>query len=99
VPKGGPAGGDGGKGGDVVLEATDALGTLVEFRYKKHFAADSGKPGGSSNKSGRSGGDLVIAVPVGTIVYKDEGGKERRVADLSRPGERLVIARGGRGGL
>ena len=99
MPKGGPAGGDGGKGGDVVLEATDALGTLVEFRYKKHFAADSGKPGGSSNKSGRSGGDLVIAVPIGTIVYKDEGGKERRVADLSRPGERLVIARGGRGGL
>ena len=99
VPKGGPAGGDGGKGGDIALEATPGLSTLVEFRYKKHFAAESGKAGGTSNKSGRSGPDLVIPVPVGTIVYKNEGERERRIADLSVPGERLVVARGGRGGL
>ena len=99
VPKGGPAGGDGGKGGDVALEATPGLSTLVEFRYKKHFAAESGKAGGNSNKSGRSGPDLVIPVPVGTIVYKNEGERERRIADLSVPGERLIVARGGRGGL
>ena len=106
VPKGGPAGGDGGKGGDVVLEATAGLSTLVEFRYKKHFGAEGGRPGGSSNKSGRSGDDLLVPVPVGTIIYKKEGiakegdaGRMRRIADLSQTGERLVVARGGRGGL
>ena len=101
MPKGGPAGGDGGKGGDVVLEATAGLSTLVEFRYKKHFDAESGRPGSTSNKSGKSGADLVIPVPVGTIVYKNEGEppRARRIADLSSAGERLAIARGGRGGL
>jgi len=103
VPKGGPAGGDGGKGGDVVLEAEAGLSTLVDFRFKKHFEADSGRPGGSSNKSGRAGADLLVPVPIGTIVYKNEGEGEharmRRIADLATAGERLVIARGGRGGL
>lgn len=103
MPKGGPAGGDGGKGGDVVLEASAGLSTLVDFRYKKHFAAESGRPGGSSNKSGKAGADLVVAVPVGTIVYKNEGEagaqRMRRIADLARAGERLAVARGGRGGL
>ena len=103
VPKGGPAGGDGGKGGDVVLEATSALSTLVDFRYKKTFAAEGGRPGGSSNKSGRAGSDLLVPVPVGTIVYKNEGedrsARMRRIADLAVPGERLVVARGGKGGL
>ena len=102
VPKGGPAGGDGGKGGDVILEADPGISTLVDFRYKKQFAADSGRAGGTSNKSGRAGADLHVPVPVGTIVYKNEGepaSRMRRIADLAHPGERLVVARGGRGGL
>lgn len=103
MPKGGPAGGDGGKGGDVILEADPGISTLVDFRYKKQFAAESGRAGGSSNKSGRAGADLHVPVPVGTIVYKNEGepssARMRRIADLAHPGERLVVARGGRGGL
>jgi GTP-binding protein len=100
IPKGGPAGGDGGHGGSIYLEATPELSTLVEFRYKRQFAADSGKPGGTSNKSGRSGEDLVIPVPVGTIVYRrQEGEDEAFLADLRTAGERVLVAKGGRGGL
>jgi len=100
VPEGGPAGGDGGRGGDVFLEATSDLSTLIEFRFKKQFAADSGKAGGTSNKSGRSMDDLIIGVPVGTLVYRiEESGKEFVLADLSQAGERIRVARGGRGGL
>jgi GTP-binding protein len=100
IPKGGPAGGDGGHGGSVYLEATPELSTLVEFRFKRHFAADSGKPGGTSNKSGKSGEDLVIPVPVGTLVYRTlEGEPEAFLSDLSAPGERVAVAKGGRGGL
>src|SRR6478609_1670759 len=100
IPKGGPAGGDGGHGGTVYLQASPELSTLVEFRFKRQFTADSGKPGGTSNKSGRSGDDLVIGVPVGTLVYRTlEGETENFLADLKEPGERVVIARGGRGGL
>jgi len=100
IPKGGPAGGDGGHGGTVYLEASPELSTLVEFRFKRHFAGDSGKPGGTSNKSGRSGEDLVVPVPVGTLVYRAaEGEPERFFADLSRAGERVLVAKGGRGGL
>jgi GTP-binding protein len=108
VPKGGPAGGDGGKGGDVYLEANPELGTLVDFRFKRTFAAETGKAGGSSNKSGKSGEDLVVRVPLGTLVYRKpldedvapgETVGERLVADLSTPGERFLVARGGRGGL
>lgn len=100
IPKGGPAGGDGGHGGTVYLEATPELSTLVEFRFKRQFAADSGKPGGTSNKSGRSGEDLVIPVPVGTIVYRrPEGEDETFLTDLHTAGERIQVAKGGRGGL
>jgi GTP-binding protein len=100
IPKGGPAGGDGGHGGSVYLEATPELSTLVEFRFKHSFAAPSGKPGGTSNKSGRSGEDLTIPVPVGTLVYRaPEGKPERLVADLAQPGARVLVAKGGRGGL
>jgi GTP-binding protein len=101
IPKGGPAGGDGGHGGSVYLEASAELSTLVEFRYKRQFSADSGKPGGTSNKSGRSGEDLVIPVPVGTLVYRraeDEEG-EAFLTDLHAAGERVLVAKGGRGGL
>ncbi|HLX26190.1 MAG TPA: GTPase ObgE [Candidatus Cybelea sp.] len=100
VPKGGPAGGDGGHGGSVYLEATPELSTLVEFRYRRKFAAESGKAGGTSNKSGRSADDLIVAVPVGTLVYKlrDDGAQDF-VADLKTPGTRVLAAKGGRGGL
>ena len=78
VDKGGPAGGDGGHGGSVYLEATPELSTLVEFRFRRAFSAESGKAGGTSNKSGRSGQDLVIAVPVGTLVYRSTPDRPRR---------------------
>jgi GTPase len=100
IPKGGPAGGDGGHGGNVYLEATPEMSTLVEFRFKRQFAAESGKAGGTSNKSGRAGEDLVIPVPIGTLVYRaQEGAAEGFLADLREPGERVRIAKGGRGGL
>lgn len=100
IPKGGPAGGDGGHGGSVFLEATPGLSTLVEFRFKRHFAAESGKGGGTSNKSGKSGEDLVVPVPVGTLVYRTlEGQPEAFLADLAVAGARVEVAKGGRGGL
>ncbi|HYZ17066.1 MAG TPA: GTPase ObgE [Candidatus Acidoferrum sp.] len=105
VPKGGPAGGDGGRGGDVILEADPELGTLVDFRFKKQYTAESGKPGSTSNKSGPAGKDLIIRVPVGTLVTRTEidaegnRGHSRLFADLSTPGERVRAAKGGRGGL
>jgi GTP-binding protein len=100
VPKGGPAGGDGGRGGDVILEATPELSTLIEFRFKKQFSAEAGKAGSTSNKSGRSAEDLVVPVPVGTLVYEiGPEGRELLLVDLSEPGERALVAKGGRGGL
>jgi len=100
IPKGGPAGGDGGHGGSVYLQASSELSTLVEFRFKRQFNADSGKPGGQSNKSGRSGSDLTIAVPAGTLVYRTlEGKSEAFLRDLARDGDRVQVARGGKGGL
>ena len=100
IPKGGPAGGDGGHGGSVYLEAAPELSTLVEFRFRRSFAAESGKPGGTSNKSGKSGDDLVVAVPVGTLVYRTfEDKAEAFLTDLAHPGERVLAAKGGRGGL
>src|SRR5471032_1539418 len=105
VPNGGPAGGDGGRGADVFLEATPNLSTLVDFRFKKNIAGESGKGGSISNRSGKSGEDLIIPVPVGTLVYREEidansnVAPERLYADLSTPGERALVAKGGRGGL
>ncbi len=99
VPKGGPAGGDGGRGGDVVLEARAELGTLIDFRFKKHFAAESGKAGSTSKKSGRSAPDLIIPVPAGTLVYAVDDDGERLLVDLSEPGAQFRAAKGGRGGL
>jgi GTPase len=100
VPKGGPAGGDGGHGGSVYLEATSELSTLVEFRFRRSFSAESGKPGGASKKSGRSGEDLTISVPVGTLVFRLRDDRpEVLLADLNAPGARVLAAKGGRGGL
>ncbi|MGD0474253.1 MAG: GTPase ObgE [Candidatus Velthaea sp.] len=104
VPMGGPAGGDGGRGGNVYLESTPNLSTLVDFRFKKQLAAESGNAGSNSRKSGKAGADLVIPVPPGTLVYRApidaEGvtGPERLFADLSIPGERVLVAKGGRYG-
>ncbi len=100
IPKGGPAGGDGGHGGNIYLQATAELSTLVEFRFKRQFNADAGNAGGQSNKSGRSGEDLTIPVPVGTLVYRTfEGKTEAFLADLAHEGERVLVAKGGKGGL
>jgi len=99
-PNGGPAGGDGGRGGSIYLEASPELSTLVEFRFKRAFNAESGKNGGTSNKSGRSGDDLTVLVPVGTIVYRTvEGKAETFLVDLAKAGDRVMLAKGGRGGL
>jgi GTP-binding protein len=96
VPRGGPDGGDGGKGGDVVLRVDPQLGTLSDFRFAKEIAAESGSPGGGRNKTGRSGADRVVSVPPGTLVIDRATGAT--VADLVAPGEELVVARGGTGG-
>ena len=95
VPKGGPDGGDGGKGGDVVVVADPALRDLSEFRRRRGVAAEKGEPGGASRRHGASGDDAGLRVPVGTQVVDADG---RIVADLAHPGARVVIARGGEGG-
>jgi GTP-binding protein len=96
VPRGGPAGGNGGKGGDVILRADKSLNTLLAFKHQVHFKAERGGHGGSSNKQGKVGEDCVIPVPAGTAVYLRETGE--LIADLVHDGQEAVIARGGRGG-
>ncbi len=96
VPRGGPSGGDGGKGGDVIMESSERHNTLVHFRFNPEYKAERGRHGEGANKTGREGGDVVLKVPVGTIVYDDETGE--KVHDFSHADERIVIARGGRGG-
>jgi GTP-binding protein len=97
VPRGGPSGGDGGGGGSVVIAADPQLSTLLDFKYKRHYKARRGEDGRSRDQFGRSGDDLVLRVPVGTIVKEDESGEV--LADLSEAGARFVAARGGTGGL
>ena len=96
IPLGGPDGGDGGRGGDVILEVQPTMNTLASFQHKQHFQAESGRNGGGSNKTGRSAEDLVIYVPPGTVIYDGESGDV--VGDLVNAGERVVIAKGGKGG-
>ncbi|GGI96156.1 GTPase Obg [Alicyclobacillus cellulosilyticus] len=96
VPMGGPAGGDGGRGGDVVLEVDEGLRTLIDFKYQRHFKAERGENGGPKNQHGRSADDLVVKVPPGTVVRDAETGEI--LGDLVAHGQRLVVARGGRGG-
>ena len=94
---GGPDGGDGGKGGDIVFEAVPGLNTLIDFRYTQHFRAPRGKGGAGSNRTGAGGEDLVIKVPVGTQILADD--EERSLmADLTEEGQRLVFLKGGDGG-
>ncbi len=96
VPFGGPAGGNGGKGGDVVLIADEKLQTLMDFKYKKHYKAKRGQHGSGGNKFGKSAEDLILKVPVGTIVKDAESGEI--IADLTENGQKVVIAKGGKGG-
>ncbi|MHB8630564.1 MAG: GTPase ObgE [Candidatus Limnocylindria bacterium] len=96
VPRGGPDGGDGGRGGSVVLRVDSGMTTLSDFRFRKTLDAESGAPGGGKNKSGKAGADLVVRVPEGTIVVDRATGE--RVADLVTPDEEIVVARGGQGG-
>lgn len=96
VPKGGPAGGDGGKGADVVFEVEEGLRTLMDFRYNRHFKASRGEHGMSKNQHGRNSKDMIIKVPPGTVVT-DADTKEV-IADLTEHGQRAIIAKGGRGG-
>ncbi len=96
VPRGGPSGGDGGRGGSIYLESTEGLNTLLKFRYKREFSAERGRHGEGSNCHGRAGEDLIIQLPVGTIVYDEESGE--RLWDFDAPGQKVVAAKGGRGG-
>ncbi|HEU4715700.1 MAG TPA: GTPase ObgE [Candidatus Saccharimonadales bacterium] len=95
VDKGGPDGGDGGQGGDVVFEATENLNTLIDFRYKPELKAEAGANGSKANRRGKSGEDLIVKVPMGTVVRRD--GKV--IADLTKNGQRVVVAKGGDGGF
>jgi GTP-binding protein len=96
VPRGGPAGGDGGAGGDVVMVADSQLSTLLDLRYRQHHRAPRGLHGAGKNKTGRSGEDLIIRVPPGTILK--DADTEEFLGELLKAGERLVVAQGGRGG-
>src|SRR5205823_14734002 len=94
---GGPDGGDGGKGGDIVFEAADNLNTLIDYRYQQHCRARDGRGGAGRGRTGAGGRDLVLRVPVGTQILDDD--KETVLADLTEPGQRLVLLRGGDGGF
>jgi len=94
---GGPDGGDGGRGGDVVAECADGLNTLIDFRYQQHFKAKTGMHGMGKNRAGGRGSDAVLKVPAGTQIFEEDG--ETLIADLSKVGQRVVLARGGNGGF
>ena len=96
VPRGGPSGGDGGNGGSVYLEANPNANTLLRYRYNREFKADRGRHGEGSNCTGHSGEDLILQVPVGTLALDDQTGET--IADLAKPGQRVLVANGGRGG-
>lgn len=96
VPKGGPDGGDGGRGGDIVLVADGAVSTLLDYHYKRHHKAERGYHGKGAVRHGASGDDLVLSVPLGTVVRDGETGE--LIADLAHQGQRVIVARGGRGG-
>ena len=96
VPKGGPAGGDGGKGGSIIFEATTSLSTLLDFRYRREYKARAGEQGMAKKMHGADAADMILKVPVGTVIYDEDTGKI--LADLTHDKQRAVIAKGGRGG-
>src|SRR6187401_1872515 len=97
IEHGGPSGGNGGRGGDVVVEAVDGLNTLIDYRYAQHFKARPGVPGMGKDRHGAGGEDVVLKVPVGTQIFDED--KETLIADLTKVGERVVLAEGGNGGF
>jgi GTP-binding protein len=97
IEHGGPSGGNGGRGGNVVIEAVDGLNTLIDYRYAQHFKARPGVPGQGKDMHGARGDDVVLKVPVGTQIFDED--KETLVADLTKAGERIVLAEGGNGGF
>ena len=94
---GGPDGGDGGRGGDVIAECVDGLNTLIDYRYQQHFKAGTGVHGMGRNRAGAKGADVILKVPVGTQIFEEDN--ETLIADLTEIGQRVVIARGGNGGF
>jgi GTP-binding protein len=94
---GGPNGGDGGKGGDVIAEAVEGLNTLIDYRYQQHFFAKNGGAGMGKDRHGGNGADAVLKVPIGTQIYEEDG--ETELADLTEVGQRVVLSRGGNGGF
>ena len=98
VEFGGPDGGSGGKGGDVIFECCENLNTLIDFRYKQHFKAKKGTDGSGKNCNGAKGNDIIIKVPVGTQIISDND-KETVLQDLTTPGEKIVFLKGGKGGF
>jgi len=97
VPKGGPDGGDGGSGGDVVLKGNSQLNTLLDLRYRKYVKADHGERGHTSRKTGKDGEDEILEVPLGTVVY--DADSRERLGEITEHDEKIVIAKGGKGGL
>ncbi|MFZ9469912.1 MAG: GTPase ObgE [Rickettsiales bacterium] len=97
IPRGGPDGGDGGRGGSVIFQAVKDLNTLIDFRFKQHFKAPNGNSGRGKNQNGLSGEDLILRVPVGTQIFNEE--TDELMADLMNDGENFVVAKGGLGGL
>ncbi|MCX7991428.1 MAG: GTPase ObgE [Proteobacteria bacterium] len=96
IPKGGPDGGDGGDGGNIIFRATKNLNTLLDFRYKKKYFAENGRPGQGNNKHGKSGENLILPVPVGTIIRESE--TNNIIADLIEDNQEFIVAKGGKGG-
>jgi GTP-binding protein len=96
VPRGGPSGGDGGRGGDVILVASEHHNTLLHFRFNPEHKAERGRHGEGSNRTGRDGASIEVPVPVGTVIYDDETGEV--LHDFTKPGDRFIVAKGGRGG-
>ena len=96
IPKGGPDGGNGGNGGNIIFRADKQLTTLMDFRYRRKYAAQDGTRGQGANKTGKSGADIILRVPLGTIINDHESGQ--KLADLISDGEQIIVARGGKGG-
>ena len=97
IEYGGPDGGDGGNGGSVIAEVVNGLNTLIDFRYQQHFFADNGRPGMGQQRSGATGGDIILRVPAGTEILDED--QETVIADLASIGDRIVLAKGGNGGF
>lgn len=97
IPKGGPDGGDGGRGGHIILKANPQFWTLIHLKYRKHIKADDGEKGGSANRSGKNGSDISLDVPVGTVVKDAESGET--LFEMMESGEERILCKGGRGGL